>query len=373
MRVPCAKSQRGTIRAMTIEFSCPQCGHPIRAKDEAAGKSGKCKDCGETIRIPSPRTVDTRIAKRAAALIPEVVPRPPALPNREYPIARAPLPTYAPPAPIPPPVAVQVNMPIVVPGGVRKYCPHCRNYGPCAPEPMSTALHVLLTIVTVGWWLIVWILLALSRSYRCPICGSRAYGSMIGYYVEMTVKTVAFAGAGALWARDLLELLASPNVQRSRSAARAECRLVRLRLDRLPESSIRSPRHRPHKHKCCPSLSLNRGRSRRSRLPRRSPRNRNLVPPSPLLTKSTTKVQRHSRKRPPARQIEDLRQCSEAVPKDHRWRTGNRDCRRGSDGTRRASGPLTAGLDRPPLEPRQSPRHHHCNGFATGPRYGERT
>lgn len=37
---------------MTIEISCPQCGEEFRVRDEAAGKSFKCKVCGTTIRIP---------------------------------------------------------------------------------------------------------------------------------------------------------------------------------------------------------------------------------------------------------------------------------------------------------------------------------
>lgn len=36
-----------------IRFSCPCCGHAIKAPDEAAGKTGKCK-CGEPVRVPVP-------------------------------------------------------------------------------------------------------------------------------------------------------------------------------------------------------------------------------------------------------------------------------------------------------------------------------
>lgn len=37
---------------MTIEISCPQCGEEFRVRDEAAGKSFKCKLCGTTISVP---------------------------------------------------------------------------------------------------------------------------------------------------------------------------------------------------------------------------------------------------------------------------------------------------------------------------------
>lgn len=35
-----------------ITVACPSCSHEIKAKDEHEGKAGKCKHCGETIRIP---------------------------------------------------------------------------------------------------------------------------------------------------------------------------------------------------------------------------------------------------------------------------------------------------------------------------------
>lgn len=38
-----------------ISFSCPACGHVIKAPDDAVGKTGKCK-CGERVRVPSPRS-----------------------------------------------------------------------------------------------------------------------------------------------------------------------------------------------------------------------------------------------------------------------------------------------------------------------------
>ncbi|QDU80710.1 hypothetical protein Pla110_24420 [Polystyrenella longa] len=35
-----------------IKFSCPECGHGMKVPDEAAGKRGKCKKCGETVQVP---------------------------------------------------------------------------------------------------------------------------------------------------------------------------------------------------------------------------------------------------------------------------------------------------------------------------------
>jgi hypothetical protein len=38
---------------MAISFSCPVCGHKLRANNDAAGKSARCK-CGYTVYVPSP-------------------------------------------------------------------------------------------------------------------------------------------------------------------------------------------------------------------------------------------------------------------------------------------------------------------------------
>ena len=35
-----------------IEFACHKCGRSMKVQDAAAGKRGKCKDCGETVTIP---------------------------------------------------------------------------------------------------------------------------------------------------------------------------------------------------------------------------------------------------------------------------------------------------------------------------------
>lgn len=47
-------------------------------------------------------------------------------------------------------------------------------------------LHLLLTVVTAGFWLPVWLLVALfgSGSYKCPNCGARALGYVPKKYRE---------------------------------------------------------------------------------------------------------------------------------------------------------------------------------------------
>lgn len=40
-----------------IEFACHACGRSMRVQDAAAGKRGKCKDCGAVVTIPQAQAV----------------------------------------------------------------------------------------------------------------------------------------------------------------------------------------------------------------------------------------------------------------------------------------------------------------------------
>lgn len=52
------------------------------------------------------------------------------------------------------------------------YCKHCRKQVKIEGQSPNHILHLLLSIITGGLWLIVWIILCcLSGKYRCPICG----------------------------------------------------------------------------------------------------------------------------------------------------------------------------------------------------------
>jgi len=42
------------VLIMPISFECPRCRHQIRAKDEHAGKKGKCPSCGLIVPVPLP-------------------------------------------------------------------------------------------------------------------------------------------------------------------------------------------------------------------------------------------------------------------------------------------------------------------------------
>ena len=43
-----------------IHFSCNECGTKFVATTEQAGKSGKCKNCGSPIAVPTPKGTQTK-------------------------------------------------------------------------------------------------------------------------------------------------------------------------------------------------------------------------------------------------------------------------------------------------------------------------
>jgi len=52
----------------------------------------------------------------------------------------------------------------------------CPTHGPvyATANTPNHILHLLLTLVTFGVWLVVWIALTvMPKSYRCPQCGQR--------------------------------------------------------------------------------------------------------------------------------------------------------------------------------------------------------
>ena len=50
-----------------IEFKCSECGKQLRVKDDAAGKKGKCPQCGTELAVPEAEFVELQAADRPAA------------------------------------------------------------------------------------------------------------------------------------------------------------------------------------------------------------------------------------------------------------------------------------------------------------------
>ena len=51
------------------------------------------------------------------------------------------------------------------------FCPYCQKQVIAEKEGTNHILHLLLSVLTSGFWVIIWILCALSGEWRCSQCG----------------------------------------------------------------------------------------------------------------------------------------------------------------------------------------------------------
>src|SRR5687768_17910710 len=82
---------------MPIEFPCPTCRQQVRTPDAAAGKKGRCPNCGTVVVIPAP----------VAVIMPGSLSVAPTKPQ---------------PAPLSPPAAAPAALP-----AIEFPCPQCHN------------------------------------------------------------------------------------------------------------------------------------------------------------------------------------------------------------------------------------------------------
>lgn len=55
------------------------------------------------------------------------------------------------------------------------YCRHCDERVMVRCKTASHVLHLLLSLVTLGFWIPIWFLCSISvAGWRCPKCGSKA-------------------------------------------------------------------------------------------------------------------------------------------------------------------------------------------------------
>lgn len=56
----------------------------------------------------------------------------------------------------------------------QEYCPHHQSLVLAERQTPNHILHLLLSLVTMGAWIIVWLLIsAVPSAYRCPMCGEK--------------------------------------------------------------------------------------------------------------------------------------------------------------------------------------------------------
>jgi|GEM_PF-1478161 hypothetical protein len=59
---------------------------------------------------------------------------------------------------------------------LRRYCPEDDRMVLAEKQTPNHILHLILSLVTAGLWIIVWVLVALLNdfnAYRCPHCGGK--------------------------------------------------------------------------------------------------------------------------------------------------------------------------------------------------------
>jgi hypothetical protein len=57
---------------------------------------------------------------------------------------------------------------------VRKFCKECNKFVFAERPGVNHILHLILTLLTFGIWLIVWIGVSVKiGGWKCPICGSK--------------------------------------------------------------------------------------------------------------------------------------------------------------------------------------------------------
>ena len=55
-----------------------------------------------------------------------------------------------------------------------KFCKNCNEQVLATREKPNHILHLLLSVVTCGWWLIIWFLISIRvGGYKCSRCGSK--------------------------------------------------------------------------------------------------------------------------------------------------------------------------------------------------------
>jgi hypothetical protein len=75
----------------------------------------------------------------------------------------------------------------------RRFCPVCNGYVAAVSNGPNHVLHLLITLLLCGFWLPVWILLALGATYNCQKCGTVTHSGKVVAQASNAVRYVAYA------------------------------------------------------------------------------------------------------------------------------------------------------------------------------------
>ena len=59
----------------------------------------------------------------------------------------------------------------------RRFCPACDEMKKSVKDGPNHILHLLLSIVSGGLWLIVWLFVSIGRPWACDECGAKTKAS----------------------------------------------------------------------------------------------------------------------------------------------------------------------------------------------------
>lgn len=81
---------------------------------------------------------------------------------------------------------------------MRHYCNSCKGNVVAVKQQPSHVVHGILSLLTFGFWLWIWLLVALSPKWNCRECGSRTYGGYSRTMFRNVVLITLNAGL-AVW------------------------------------------------------------------------------------------------------------------------------------------------------------------------------
>lgn len=73
------------------------------------------------------------------------------------------------------------------------FCKSCQKQVLVTKEKTSHLLHLILSALTFGFWLIVWLLVAISGTWRCSVCGSSSVRKPVSVVVVVFLAITALA------------------------------------------------------------------------------------------------------------------------------------------------------------------------------------
>lgn len=83
-------------------------------------------------------------------------------------------------------------------------CTNCKKEVATKTEKVNHILHLLLTLLTAGFWLLVWILLSMTKKEVCVECGKPPGSSMGKAVLIIIIGTILFGECFSMKINDIM-------------------------------------------------------------------------------------------------------------------------------------------------------------------------